>query len=137
MAQTSRPYFPAQPSTGRPPYTQRVLNDIQRTMLFSYDSARRRPPSTPLSSQQIVSLSQSSCASPVELAQGRGDRGWARSQILRPREAWSPINRSLLFAQSPLFTSLFCRMVAVNCYNLHGARTGLSFIFLIQLTGKY
>ncbi len=46
-------------------------------------------PHPPLSRQQVVSLSQSSCVSPVELTDGeRGEsRGWARSQIIRPRES--------------------------------------------------
>jgi hypothetical protein len=35
--------------------------------------------------QQIVSLSQSSCVSPVELSDGRGEKGV--SQIIRPRES--------------------------------------------------
>ncbi len=38
--------------------------------LRSYDSATRPSP-YPLSSQQVVSLSQSSCVSPVELTDGK------------------------------------------------------------------
>jgi hypothetical protein len=58
--------------------------------LRSYDSAPR-PPVSPLSRQQLVSLSQSSCVSPAELTDVRGGRRrWARSQIIRPRESLSP-----------------------------------------------
>jgi hypothetical protein len=54
----------------------------------SYDSAPRPPPSSPPPSrQQVVSLSQSSCVSPVELTNWRGREWWARSQIIRPRES--------------------------------------------------
>ncbi len=42
----------------------------------------------------LVSLSQSSCVSPVGLTDGRGGRGWVRSQIIRRRESlWSSLNR--------------------------------------------
>jgi hypothetical protein len=40
-----------------------------------------------LSRQKVVSFSQSSCALPVVLTVGRRGRGWARSQIIRPRES--------------------------------------------------
>ncbi len=39
------------------------------------------------SCKQVVFLSQSSCVLPVELTDGRGERGCARSQIIRPRES--------------------------------------------------
>jgi hypothetical protein len=42
-------------------------------------------PSPTLSSK--ISLSQSSCVSPVELTDGRVGRGWKRSQIIRGRES--------------------------------------------------
>jgi hypothetical protein len=47
------------------------------------------PTPSPLSRQQVVSLSQSSCESPVQLTDGRrgGGRRWARSQIVRRRES--------------------------------------------------
>jgi hypothetical protein len=38
--------------------------------IVSYDSAPNLPPSPPLSRQQLVSLSQSSCVSPVESCGG-------------------------------------------------------------------
>ncbi len=42
----------------------------------------------PLSCQQIVSLSQSSCVSPFELTDGKGGRrGWGRSRSHRRRES--------------------------------------------------
>jgi hypothetical protein len=45
-----------------------------------------RPPPSPV--RKFVYLSQSSCVSPVELADGRGGgRGWARSQTIRRRES--------------------------------------------------
>ncbi len=43
------------------------------------------PTASPLSCQQVVSLSQSSCTSMVELTDGRGVRGWGRRQIQRRR----------------------------------------------------
>ncbi len=42
--------------------------------LRSSDSAPRKPPS-PLSRQQVVSLSQSACVSPDKLTDGRGEGG--------------------------------------------------------------
>ncbi len=60
-----------------------------KAFLWSYDSAPRTPPS-PFSRQQVVYLSQSSCVSPVELTDervGGGGGGWARRQIIRPRES--------------------------------------------------
>ncbi len=65
--------------------TQRVLNDLLRTKL-SYGRIIRFL-SHPLSRQQVLSLSQSSCESPVELTHGRKGGGWARNQIRRPRES--------------------------------------------------
>jgi hypothetical protein len=53
---------------------------------LSYDSAPRPPrPPAPLSHQQIVSLSRSSCVSPVQLnAGGGGGRVWSRiTSIIR------------------------------------------------------
>ncbi len=49
----------------------------------SYDLAHLLPP-LHISRQQVFSLSQSSCMSPVELTGGRrGNRGWERSQFIR------------------------------------------------------
>jgi hypothetical protein len=44
-----------------------------QAFLRSYDSAPRPSPPT-LSCQQVASLAQSSCVSPVELTDGRGGR---------------------------------------------------------------
>ncbi len=61
------------------------MNDLWRTRL----SRRRRmicdlPQAVPLSRQQFVSLSQSSCESPVELIQGgRGRTGTPSSRLVR------------------------------------------------------
>jgi hypothetical protein len=55
--------------------------------LGSYDSAPRTPP-PPLSRQQIVSISQSYCVSPILLTGGRGGGGpGGRSRIIRPQES--------------------------------------------------
>ncbi len=43
-------------------------------------------PHLPPPRQQVVSLTRSSCVSPVELTEGRGGRGWGRSQIIWCRE---------------------------------------------------
>ena len=63
--------------------TQRVLNDIQRTRLSCSRFWLLAHP-TPLSRQQLFSLSQSSCVSLVDFPDERGG-GWAWSQIKRPR----------------------------------------------------
>jgi hypothetical protein len=55
--------------------TQRVLNDLEYQTFFpSYDLAPPTP-SPPVSRQQIVSLSQASCLSPVELPDRRKGGG--------------------------------------------------------------
>ncbi len=46
-------------------------------------------PSPPVSRQQVVSLSQSSCVLPVELTDGR--RGWVRSLIIRPQQSFNTL----------------------------------------------
>jgi hypothetical protein len=82
---------------------QRILNDLWRTRGFLavvWIGPLPHPPPS-LSSQQVVSLSQYSCVSPIELivvgGGGRGGRGWGRSQIILPQErAWSSINHSIL-----------------------------------------
>ncbi len=55
------------------------------------------PHPVPLFHQQVVSLSQSSCVSPVELTDGRGRGmvgGWAKSYD--GEKAWSSINQLIL-----------------------------------------
>jgi hypothetical protein len=62
---------------------------LDQAFLRSYDSL--------LSCQNVVSLSQSFCVSPVELTDERGGgRGWARSQIKRLRESLALYINSLL-----------------------------------------
>ncbi len=56
----------------------------EQPFLRSCDSAPRPPPSSP------DSLSRYSCVSLVELTERRG--GWARSQIIRPRESLALYN---------------------------------------------
>jgi hypothetical protein len=55
-----------------------------------------------LSRQQVVSLSQSSCASPVELTDGRrgGGGGWGGAKSYDGEQAWSSVNHSMLFEHS-------------------------------------
>jgi hypothetical protein len=49
-------------------------------------------PLPPLSRQEVVSLSQSSCVSTVGLIDGRrGKEGCARSQIIRVLESHAPV----------------------------------------------
>ncbi len=81
------------------PYFQRVLNDLWRTRLVcEHMILLLTYPLSPLSSDQVVTLSQSSCVSPVELT----DKGWgwARSLIRRPQESlvMLSINHSILCA---------------------------------------
>jgi hypothetical protein len=62
------------------------------------------PPTTlsPLSRQQVVSLSQSSYVSSVELTDGRGRvRGGEGAKLYDDLEAWSSINHSI--------NALWCR----------------------------
>ncbi len=56
------------------------------------------PPPPPLSLQQIVSLSQSSCVSPVQLTDGRrgGEGGRLGAESYDRKKAWASINCSLL-----------------------------------------
>jgi hypothetical protein len=56
----------------------------------------------PLSRQQVVSLSQSSIVSPVELSDGRGGEGVGEEQnYTKGEKAWSSINHSI-FSGPPL-----------------------------------
>jgi hypothetical protein len=65
----------------------------EQAFLRSYDSAPHPPSSLPpLSGEQFVSLSQSSCVSPVELTYGREKRGGEEPTKSHDREeAWSSI----------------------------------------------
>jgi hypothetical protein len=76
--------------------------------LWSYDLSPA-PPLLSLSRQQVVSLSQSSCVSPVELSDGRGGRrgrGGGRGKSYDREEAWSTINNSILSARKPHATGV-------------------------------
>ncbi len=73
---------------------------MSRLFLQSYDSASRlSPTSFPLSCQQLVSLSQSSCVSAVELTDGRcGGKGLGKEPNRRLRESlalYNPFNTLL------------------------------------------
>ncbi len=64
---------------------QRVLNNLQRIRLSCgriINSISRPPPSSPSPVQQIVSLYQASCVSPVELTSGRRGGGNGRTRNL-------------------------------------------------------
>jgi hypothetical protein len=71
----------------------RVLFDLQRTMLSRCRMIWLLPP---LSRQQVVALSQSSCVTPVELTDGRGgeDRGGAKSYD--GEKGWCSVKHSRL-----------------------------------------
>ncbi len=64
----------------------------------SYDSAPRPPHLPPLSRQQIDSLSQSSCVSPVlQLTDGRvGEGAGCGAESYGCKKAWASMNRSIL-----------------------------------------
>ncbi len=57
----------------------------------SYDLSPRPPP--PLSRQPVVSLSQSSCVTPIELTDGRGGRGGRGAKSYDREKAWPSINQ--------------------------------------------
>ncbi len=68
---------------------QRVLKDLKRTTFSCSPMIRLlAQPLSPLSRRQVVSLSQASCvAGHVYWWEKRRRRGWASSQIIRPRES--------------------------------------------------
>ncbi len=70
-----------------------VLNDLLRTALSCGRMIWFLPlPSPPISRKQVVSLSQSSGVSPVEITDGREGGGGGRGAKSRLRESWSSIN---------------------------------------------
>jgi hypothetical protein len=70
----------------------------EHAFLQSYDSSSLPSPS-PLSRQQIVSLSQSSCVSPVEFTdRGGGELSGRGAKSYDRKKAWPCINYSILFA---------------------------------------
>ncbi len=70
----------------------------------SYDLA----PSSPLIRQQVVSLYQYSCVSPVQLIFDRRGRGWCGegAKSYKGENAWSSINHSILSAYRPTLQNL-------------------------------
>ncbi len=63
-----------------------------QTFLRPWDLAPR-PTHSPLSYQQVFSLSQSSCVSPIQLADGRGGAGGdGGANSYAGEKAWSSIN---------------------------------------------
>ncbi len=90
--------------------TQRVLTDLQRIRQSRRPPPYNFPPPPPptsLSCQQIVSLSQSSCMTPVELTDGRGGRagGGEGAKSYDCEKHWSSINNSVLSELTPLSNS--------------------------------
>ncbi len=75
-------------------------------------------PPSPLSHQQLVSLSQSSCVSPVELTDGRGGReeGGHGDESYDRKKAWASINHSILSGLSTEITT--CRKSSSQILNL-------------------
>ncbi len=63
------------------------------------------PTPSPLSRQQAVYLSQSSCVSPVALTDRIGGKGGGTNQIIRPRESRPSINHSILSGKEPVPTT--------------------------------
>ncbi len=84
----------------------RVLNDIyMKNLSFGLMSWLLAYPLAPLSRQQVVSLFQICCVSPVELSdlltREGGGRGWARSQIIQPRESLALYKSLIPSVESP------------------------------------
>jgi hypothetical protein len=79
------------------------------------NSAPRPPSPSPLSRQLLVSLSLSSCVSPVELTDGNvWGRGWARSQIIQPRESLALYKSFNTFIKTNVYTSHVALARATN-----------------------
>ncbi len=76
---------------------QRVFNDIQRTKIYCVSIIRllAHPVFAPLSLSASC-LYFSAFLTPVEVNDGRGERRWARSRIIRPRESLALYNHSIL-----------------------------------------
>ncbi len=66
-------------------YYQRIHTERNMKNQAFLQSCNLAPPFPTLSRQQVISLSQSSYVSPVQLTDGTGGRGRARSQIICPR----------------------------------------------------
>ncbi len=84
---------------------ERFIED--QAFLRSYDSAPRPPPS-PFSHQQVVSLSQSSCVTGQAYWRGGGGGGWGgglRSKPYDSEKVWPSINHSILSANKSVKVS--------------------------------
>ncbi len=55
---------------------------------FSQSYVLASPPPNPLFRQQVVSLSQSSCVSPVQLTDGRGGKRGGEAKSYDVKKAW-------------------------------------------------
>jgi hypothetical protein len=95
--------------TGNSVYNkQRVLNDLKMTgFLVVVRLAPLPHPPYPLFCHQVASLSQSSCMSPFEPRDGRGEGGGAKSDD--SEKAWSSIIHSLLFCDLAFVFCCCCR----------------------------
>jgi hypothetical protein len=71
---------------------QRILNDFQRTRLSRCRMIWLLHHALPPSCQPVVSLSQSSFVSPVELTDGRGGRWGGGAKTYNREKAWSSMN---------------------------------------------
>jgi hypothetical protein len=73
-------------------------------------------PRPPLSRQQVVSLSQPSCVSPVELTEGRwAERVGGRGAKYDGEKAWPSINNSILQGRSPIGRATGCGRWPTHC----------------------
>ncbi len=88
---------------------QRVLNDLQRTRLII--RLLTHPLST-LSRQQIVSLSQSSCVSPVAFTDGRRGEGVSGAKSYDCEKAFDFINHSTVWV-TPTISTGFCHQMTL------------------------
>ncbi len=84
-------------------YNQRVLNDLYRIRLSCVLWFGSWP--TP-SRQQVVSLSQSSCVSPIELTDRiAGREGGRGAELYDGEKAWTSINHLILSGYNTFFIS--------------------------------
>jgi hypothetical protein len=86
------------------------LSIDDQAFLRLYDSASIPP----LSRLQVVSLSQSSCMSPVELTDGKGVGGWRGAKSYDCEKYWSSIYHSILSMAYKLLKALTVRCQLVG-----------------------
>jgi hypothetical protein len=87
------------------------------------------PPPLPLSRQQVVYHSHSSCVSPVDLPDGIRRRGSGWSQFIRLRESVPSINHSILSFLTPSFVLLLYVLGRACLRKLWVGRGGVQFQF--------